>query len=143
MAKADSRKKTLGCGCLTVVLVIIGIAVIVNLMESEDNTSTTRSRKPKDQKQNTGDVGNESASLPAHRILDEKVYDAPIKTQVTLRLLVSGRITDAGLRNLLSKLYSEVHNRRGFKYHSNPTHIFIYAYTDKERANPAYSGLQC
>ena len=139
MAKADSKKKNLGCGCLTVVLVIIGIAVIINLVESENNTSRTHSRKTKDQSQNAGDVGNGSVPLPAYVILDEEVYDAPIKTQVTLRLLVSGHITDDGLRNLLSKLYSEVHNRRGFKYHSNPTHIFIYAYTDKERAE---SGIQ-
>lgn len=68
-------------------------------------------------------------------ILAEDIYDAPIKTQVTLKLLVSGTITRASLDQVLRSLHDQVAARRGFRYHPNPTHIFIYAFTSRERAS--------
>lgn len=72
-------------------------------------------------------------ALPSYEILNEDVYDAPIKTQVTLSILVSGKISEEGLKVLLGKLYSSIKARKGFKYHKHPTNIYIYAYTSKER----------
>jgi len=69
-----------------------------------------------------------------YTILNEDVYDAAIKTQVTLSVLVSGEISEAGLKDLLNQLYSSTKARKGFKYHDSPTSIYIYAYTSKERA---------
>ena len=79
-------------------------------------------------------VKQEKTTTFKYIILDEDVYDAPIKTQVTLSVLVSGEISEAGLKTLLNQLYSSTKARKGFKYHDSPTSIYIYAYTSKERA---------
>jgi len=73
-------------------------------------------------------------TMPIYRALDEDIYDAPIKTQVTLKILVSGEISKPGLEVLLNKIYSSIKERKGFKYHNSPTNIYIYAFTSKERA---------
>lgn len=72
-------------------------------------------------------------TLPSYNILNEEIYDESIKTQVTLSILVSGKISEEGLKALLGKLYSSIKARKGFKYHKHPTNIYIYAYTSKER----------
>ena len=74
----------------------------------------------------------EAAKMPTYTVLDEQVYDTPGKTQVKLEILTSGEITEEGLRTLLNKLYTSISKRRGFKYHTNPTNIYIYAFTSKE-----------
>ena len=73
-------------------------------------------------------------SVPEYTVLDEDVYDAPVKTQVTLKLLVSGEISKSGLTALLNDLYAKTRVRSGFKYHDHPTNIFINAYISKEHA---------
>jgi len=78
-------------------------------------------------------VNKEKVVLPKYSILDEDVYDAPVKTQVELNILVSGKITEPGLKALLNSLYSSIKVRKGFKYHEHPTNIYIYAFTSKER----------
>lgn len=80
-----------------------------------------------------GGINGKKAILK-YTILNEDVYDAPVKTQVTLSVLVSGEISETGLKNLLNQLYSSTKARKGFKYHDSPTSIYIYAYTSKERA---------
>jgi len=70
----------------------------------------------------------------AYKILDKDIYDSPVKTQVVLRVLVSGHVTSEGLKRLLSNLYTSVKKWKGFKYHSSPTHVFIYLYTSEEKA---------
>jgi len=72
-------------------------------------------------------------ALPSYSILNEEIYDESVKTQVTLSILVSGEISEEGLKALLGKLYSTIKARKGFKYHKHPTNIYIYAYTTKER----------
>ncbi len=76
----------------------------------------------------------EKIVMPNYSVLDEDVYDAPVKTQVALNILVSGEISEPGLNTLLNQLYSSISVRGGFKYHDSPTNIYIYAYTSKERA---------
>lgn len=76
----------------------------------------------------------EKIVMPNYSVLDEDVYDAPVKTQVALNILVSGEISEPGLGALLNQLYSSISVRGGFKYHDSPTNIYIYAYTSKERA---------
>lgn len=73
-------------------------------------------------------------ATPEYTILNEDIYDAPIKTQVELNILVSGEISEASLKTLLDQLYSSTRARKGFKYHDSPTSIYVYAYTSKERA---------
>lgn len=79
-------------------------------------------------------------TLLNYSILQEEVFDKPIKTQVKLNVLISDtRITEQKIRELLIYLYEKTIKRTGFTYHSNPTNIFIYAFTTKEKAN---SGTQ-
>ena len=84
---------------------------------------------------------NALSQIPAtmtYQILDEETSDVPIKTQVTVNLLVSGTITQEGLKKLLGNFYREIMARRGFKYHEAPTNVYIFAYTSKERAESGY-----
>jgi hypothetical protein len=76
----------------------------------------------------------ETASLvPMYDVIESNKYDTPIKTQIVIHALVSGRITEVGLRSLLEKLYVEANAMQGFKYHGGkPTHVFIYLYTSRD-----------
>lgn len=74
-------------------------------------------------------------SILEHSIHNEDIYDAPIKTQVTLDVIINTKeITKQNIKNLLTSLYEKTKKRTGFKHHKNPTNIFIYAYTTKEKA---------
>ena len=74
-------------------------------------------------------------SLLDHTILENEVYDASIKTQVQLDVLILDKvITEKRIRDLLTSLYDKTINRSGFKYHTNPTNVYIYVYTSKEKA---------
>ncbi len=78
-------------------------------------------------------IEQETVIMPDYSVYDEEIYEIPLKTQVLLRVLVSGEITEAGLRALLNKLYASTKARTGFKYHQSPTNIYIYAFTSKEK----------
>ena len=66
-------------------------------------------------------------------MVDRNTYDVPIKTQIQLHAVVSGTLTELGLKQLLQKLYDEANATRGFKYHGGkPTHVFIYLYTSQD-----------
>ncbi len=70
-----------------------------------------------------------------HTILKNEVNDSPIKTQVEIDVLITDTaITKQKVSDLLTFLYSKTAKRTGFKYHTNPTNIYIYAYTSKEKA---------
>ncbi len=69
-----------------------------------------------------------------YTVLDEETYDAPIKTQVTLKVLVPAKASRVDLEALLGTLYSSIAARRGYKYHDAPTSVWIYAYTSREFA---------
>lgn len=90
--------------------------------------------KPAGEKKPATPVREKKPALPEYTILNEDVYDAPIKTQVEVNVLVSGEISEAGLKTVLSQLHSSTKARKGFKYHDSPTNIYIYAFTSKERA---------
>jgi len=79
-------------------------------------------------------VEQEKVAMPEYSVLNEDVYDIPLKTQVELNILVSGEISGTGLKALLEKLYSSTKAKKGFKYHDSPTNIYIYAFTSKEGA---------
>jgi hypothetical protein len=71
--------------------------------------------------------------MPTYDVVDRQTYDTPIKTQVELHAVVSGTLTELGLKQLLQKLYAQINATRGFKYHGGkPTHVFIYLYTSRD-----------
>jgi len=80
-------------------------------------------------------VVSTEATLPKYTVLDEDIYDAPIKAQVAIDLLVSKDISKEGLTALLKHLYEKNRQRGGFKYHKKPTNIYIYAYPSREHAD--------
>ena len=63
-----------------------------------------------------------------------------MKAMVDLHIVITGKIQEDGLRELLKKLYAKTSKERGFKYHTNPTFVFISAYSDKERAESRSGG---
>ena len=102
-------------------LIILGAFLLMSLLVLGACQSSST------EKQDTSDI-------PEYSILSEEVYDAPVKTQIVLNLLVSGEISEQGLITLLNQHYSSLSTRTGFKYHDYPTNIYIYAYTSEERA---------
>ena len=78
-------------------------------------------------------TSGKDAPMPTYDVVDRGTYDAPIKTQIELHAVVSGTLTELGLKQLLQKLYDEANATRGFKYHrGKPTHVFIYLYTSRD-----------
>lgn len=76
--------------------------------------------------------------MPQYSVYKDEVFDAPIKTQVSVKVLVSptdSSLSDASLRGLMKTLYASVMSRKGFQYHDAPTNVYIYACTTKRRAN--------
>lgn len=67
-----------------------------------------------------------------YRVLDEEVYDAPIKTQLEMSVLVSGDVSRGSLRRLLNDLSRQMAERTGFKHHPRPTHLVLAAYLTEE-----------
>ena len=102
-------------------LIILGAFLLMSLLVLGACQSSST------EKQDTSDI-------PEYSILSEEVYDAPVKTQIVLNLLVEGEISETGLITLLTQQYSSLLTRTGFQYHDFPTNIYIYAYTSEERA---------
>jgi hypothetical protein len=73
--------------------------------------------------------------LPEYKVLNEEISDTALKAQVLTNVLVSGELTEQGLRDLLTQLYNSIRQRTGFKYYPSPTAIYIYAFTSKEHAD--------
>jgi len=77
----------------------------------------------------------QTKSILKHSILKNEVNDIPLKTQVQLDVLIMDTaITKQKVSDLLTFLYDETAKRTGFKYHTNPTNIYIYAFTSKDKA---------
>lgn len=70
----------------------------------------------------------------SYEIYNEDIYDAPVKTQIELKIIVRREVTAEDLKNILNTLYNQNIKRTGFKYHTNPTNIYIYIYNSDERA---------
>ncbi len=130
-------------GIIILLFVIWGL--IRNLAE-EDSTENRTSRFSPPAKEMTKKEGQKPAVrrqkiiMPKYTVLEEDVYDSLIKTQVKLNILVSGEISETGLRALLKKLYSSIKARK-FKYHDSPTNIYIHAFVSKEIYEAYKSGV--
>ncbi|MFQ5839586.1 MAG: hypothetical protein ACE5HK_02580, partial [Candidatus Methylomirabilales bacterium] len=72
--------------------------------------------------------------LPDFEVVMDEISDTPLKTQVELHIVVSGKITEDNLRTLLNRQYQLAMDRRGFKYHKAPTNVYIYTYDSEEKA---------
>jgi hypothetical protein len=70
--------------------------------------------------------------VPEYSVLNEKVTDTAFRAQIILEVLVTGRVTEEGLRDLLNELYASLKERKGFKYYTSPSHVYIFAYMSRE-----------
>ena len=69
-----------------------------------------------------------------YTVVDEKIYDKPIKTQIVQHIVVSGVPTKAELETEILKRYRAARARRGFRYYNPATNIFIYIYGTEQQA---------
>lgn len=73
-----------------------------------------------------------------YELIDENVYDIPIKTQYSARIKVDDDMSNDSISILCNQLFKEAINKR-YKYHKEPTHVFIYVYNKRE---PLTQGLK-
>lgn len=76
----------------------------------------------------------ESARDLTYTLLNEEIYDKPIKTQIEQHIVVSGVPSKRNLEAEILKRYRAALNRRGFRYHNPATNIYIYVYGSEEQA---------
>lgn len=125
-------------GFLIIILVVASIITAYISSDQEDGSRPVSSAPTTQSKQKTPTSfvpaqTKPIASLPTYDVVDSDIYDAPIKTQITFQAVVSGTITEQGLKQLLEKLYDEANATRGLTYHGGkPTHVFIYLYTSRD-----------
>lgn len=73
------------------------------------------------------------APMPTYDVVDRDTFDAPYRTLIELHAVVSGTVTELGLKQLLQKLYDDANATRGFEYHGGkPSHVFIFLYTSRD-----------
>lgn len=133
---------TYGSGII-IFFILFSATTPPNEQKKERLGITHTQTKEKREKQTTAPsptIEQEKVLIPKYSILDEREYDTPFKTQVTLDILVSGEISEGGLRALLKKLYSSIKARK-FKYHDSPTNIYIHAFASKEIYEAYESGV--
>jgi hypothetical protein len=70
----------------------------------------------------------------SYTVVDENIYDKPIKTQIEQHIVVSGIPTKMELEAEILKRYRAALARRGFRYHNPATNIYIYVYGSEEQA---------
>jgi len=120
-------------GCLVISIAIVVIGVSASFIESPDRSSPPQNQTRSDKLEvNSPPSSLSSDSFPKldFRLIDEEKYDAPAKTQVVYHALVSGELTEAGLRDVLAALYAKALKTAGLKnYSGRVTHVFVYLYT--------------
>lgn len=79
---------------------------------------------------NTGQTSStETQSSFIHEVIDEEVYDIPVKTQVERNILITGQVSHDQLDAFLAEQYEEVLSSTGYEYREHPNAIYIYVYT--------------
>jgi hypothetical protein len=63
-------------------------------------------------------------------VIENTVYDAPVKSQVVLRLELKSAYTVAQLKELCESMV-RISSEKEMKYHPLPTHVWIYIYKSK------------
>ena len=69
-----------------------------------------------------------------YELLEEKIDDIPLKTQIIQHLVVHGVPSKDHLKVELLKRYRLLRARQGFKQRKSPTNIYIYVYDTKKQA---------
>jgi DNA-directed RNA polymerase subunit RPC12/RpoP len=116
-----------GFGCLAL-LIVVGVIVVWFAIEIDKD-----SKKPSSSRSSEAIQTKPRSSLPKYEVVDRDTHESPIKSQIEVHAVVSGKITEGGIREMLNKLYAEAQTARGFKYNrGRPSHILVYVYTSQE-----------
>lgn len=79
-------------------------------------------------------------NIASYDVIEDKVYDIPFKSQASLSVVLKdSTITKQQVVDLIESLSNEQMNR-SMKYHSVPTHVFIYIYNNKEEFEKGMGG---
>lgn len=82
----------------------------------------------------TFDLTTTLAAGVTYTVVDEKIDDKPIKTQIEQHIVVSGVPSKAELEAEILKRYRVATARRGFRYYNPATNIYIYVYGTEQQA---------
>ncbi|UCI30945.1 hypothetical protein [Mesorhizobium sp. B4-1-4] len=77
---------------------------------------------------------DDAAKSEKFSLIDEEIYDAPIKTQISQNIVALGVPTKEELEAEILKRYRAAEQRTAFRYHSSPTNIYLYVYGSEEQA---------
>jgi hypothetical protein len=140
--KEQQAKKGWAIGCLSLIAIFLvlylsGFFSSPESLSSRSGTDTSTERiegsatpapQPAIPAQTKPD-----APMPTYYVVDHKKVDNPIKTQYVLHAVVSGTLTELGLKQLLRTLYDKANATGGFRYHGGkPTVVGNYLYTSQE-----------
>lgn len=126
---------------LAIILFLVFVVWISNLDRSPTTSNSARPpliyrKAPPSKKVSPAErLATTSNSALTYAVVDERIYDAPIKTQIEQHIAVSGVPTEAELRVEILKRYRSAKARGGFRYHNPATNIYIYIYGTKEQAS--------
>jgi hypothetical protein len=67
-------------------------------------------------------------------ITEYQVYDAPVKSQVSIRAILKDSITSKNVEDLLKTLFDKAKDEH-MKSGKEPTHIFVFVYASKADEN--------
>lgn len=77
---------------------------------------------------------SETSDADLFSLVEEKIEDIPIKTQIVQHVVATRAPTKEQLEAEVLARYNDARSRSGFRYHSNPTNIYIYVYGSEEQA---------
>jgi len=114
-------------------LAFLPFLILFTVASCGDSSSTN------DKKETSTESSSFSDNNPTYdgfgfRLFDERVSDSAIKTEVEQKVVVDGIPTKEGIEKELLYRFRKISSRTGFRYHENPTSIFIYVYGSEEQA---------
>ena len=77
---------------------------------------------------------SETSDAGLFSLVEEKIEDIPIKTQIVQHVVAIDAPTKEQLEAEVLTRYNAAKYRNGFRYHRNPTNIYIYIYGSEEQA---------
>lgn len=87
---------------------------------------------------------DDAAKSEKFSLIDEEIYDAPIKTQISQNIVASGVPTKEELEAEILKRYRAAEQRTAFRYHSSPTTFTSMCMEARNRPAPGrVCGLRC
>lgn len=119
-------------GVVAFVVFIVAIARSIDTNGAAPSISAEGVRPPATTERATQPAVSSAAAK--YTVVDEKVSDTALKTQIEQHIVVAGVPTKSGLEAEILDRYRAAQTRRGFRYHNPATNIFIYVYGSMEQA---------